>query len=179
MDAEDQLIVQLKDSKTRNKAFSTLLDQYQERLYWFVRKIVITHDNANDVLQNTFIRVFKGIDSFEGKSALSTWLYRIAQNESLRFLEQNQKVTFSSLDEPKNKFEILSHDNYFDGDETKLKLHRIVEELTEKQRQVFQMKYFDDLSFKQISEILDISESTLKSSYYTAVKIIEEKIISP
>ena len=175
---EAELIKKLKDSSQKDKAFKNLLDLYQERLYWHIRKIVITHDNANDVLQNTFIRIYKSIKTFKGKSKLHTWMYRIAYNESIRFLEKNKIKTAFSLNENDNNYlENLTQDVYFNGDEAQLKLHNIIAHLTNKQQRVFQMKYFDDLSFKQISEILDVSENTLKSSYYSVVKIIEEKII--
>ena len=179
MSSESDFIQQLKHPKTKEKAFSELLDMYQERLYWHIRKLVITHDNANDVLQNTFIRIYKGIQNFNAQSTLHTWMYRIAYNESMRFLNKNKKDLTNSLDEVNNKFlEDLTQDMYFDGDELKLKLHKIVNNLSEKQKKVFQMKYFDNLSFREISEVLDVSENTLKSSYYSAVKIVEEKIAS-
>lgn len=178
MDQEARLIQELQRPKTIDKAFNELIDLYQERLYWHIRKLVITHDNANDVLQNTFIRVYKGIKKFQGKSALHTWMFRIAYNESLRFLKKNKRLTAYSLQDISTKYlNTLSQDPYFDGDELQLKLHAIISVLNEKQRRVFQMKYFDELSFREISEVLQISENTLKSSYYNVVRIIEEKII--
>jgi RNA polymerase sigma factor (sigma-70 family) len=172
-----ELVKKLKDPTLKDTAFSALLDAYQERLYWHIRKIVTTHENADDVLQNTFIRVYKSILNFEGKSSLHTWMYRIAYNESIRFLEKNNKKSYDNIDAiSESHLEVLFEDEYFDGDEIQKKLNKIIEGFTEKQRRVFQMKYFDDLSFRKISEILDVSESTLKSTYYTTVKIIEEKI---
>ena len=178
VEIESGLINDLKNPKFKEKAFAKLLDLYQESLYWHIRKIVITHDNANDVLQNTFIRVYRKIDSFKGKSSLKTWIFRIAYNESLRFLGKSRIISNSINDIDNSYIESLTQDLHFDGNEIQLRLHTILLQLSEKQRLVFQMKYFDDLSFKQISEILDISENTLKSSYYSAVKIIEEKINS-
>lgn len=176
---ESNLIKDLKNPTLKNKAFKTLLDLYQERLYWHIRKIVLTHENANDVLQNTFIRVFRSIKIFKEKSSLLTWMYRIAYNESIRFLEKSNKMRSVSIDDiPSKNSEMVSEDIYFDGDAIQLKLHKVIAQLTDKQRLVFQMKYFDDLSFKQIAEISEISESTLKSSYYTAVKKIEEKMLT-
>jgi len=176
---DKDLINRLKNPNQIDVAFKDLLDLYQERLYWHIRKIVITHDNASDVLQNTFIRVYKGIKNFKEKSTLHTWMYRIAYNESIRFLEKNKLKISESLEQDSNPYiDNLKQDVYFNGDELQLKLHGIVAELTEKQRRVFQMKYFDDLSFREISEILDISESTLKSSYYSVVKKIEEEIVA-
>ncbi len=177
MNKDIDLIKRLKDPKQKDKAFSDLLDLYQERLYWHIRKIVLTHDNANDVLQNTFIRIFKGIKNFQEKSTLHTWMYRIAYNESIRFLEKNKIKTLVSLEQDNNSYiNNLKQDEYFNGDEIQLKLHQILSRLSDNQKRVFQMKYFDDLSFREISEILDISENTLKSSYYSVVKTIEEKI---
>ena len=178
MNKEAVLVKKLKNAALKEVAFSELLDVYQERLYWHIRKIVITHENADDVLQNTFIRVYKSIANFQEKSSLHTWMYRIAYNESLRFLEKSNKKSYVHIDEVSSAhLEVLFEDVYFNGDEIQIKLNTIIASFTEKQKRVFQMKYFDDLSFRKISEILKISESTLKSIYYTTVKIIEEKIL--
>lgn len=178
MNSEARLLKRLQSSRQKDRAFSELLDIYQERIYWHIRKIVLTHENANDVLQNTFVRVYRNIGGFEGKSSLLTWIFRIAYNESLRFLEKEKKRKYTPLDDVSGRqLENLKQSEYFDGDKLHEKLLEIVEGLTEKQRRVFQLKYFDDLNFREISEILGISESTLKSSYYSAVKIIEEKIL--
>ena len=178
MDKDATLIKKLKNVTLKDTAFSELLDTYQERLYWHIRKIVITHENADDVLQNTFIRIYKNIANFQEKSSLHTWMYRIAYNESLRFLEKNNKKLHENIDEiSSTHLEVLFEDVYFDGDEIQIKLNTIIASFTEKQKHIFHMKYLDDLSFREISEVLNISESTLKSTYYTAVKIIEERII--
>ena len=178
MKQEVDLTKKLKNPKLKNEAFKDLLDLYQERLYWHIRKIVITHDNANDVLQETFIRIFKGITNFKEKSSLHTWMYRIAYNESIRFIEKNKKNSQVSLEEDTNHYlNTLMEDSYFNGNELQLKLQTIISKLSEKKQRVFQMKYFDDLSFREISEILNISENTLKSSYYSIVKTIEEQIL--
>ena len=177
MGKDTELVKKLKDSTLKDKAFSELLDEYQERLYWHIRKIVTTHENADDVLQNTFIRIYKSIQKFQEKSTLHTWMYRIAYNESIRFLEKNNKKSYTNIDAiSESNLEVLFEDEYFDGDEIQRKLNTIINGFKEKQKRVFMMKYFDDLSFRQISEILNVSESTLKSTYYAAVKIIEEKI---
>lgn len=179
MNQEVELIKNLKNPKLKNKAFNELLDIYQERLYWHIRKIVITHDNTNDVLQETFIRIFNGINNFKEKSSLHTWMYRIAYNESIRFLEKNKIKTLVSIDQDKNSYlKNLTEDIFFNGNELQLKLNEIISKLSSKQQRVFQMKYFDDLSFHEISDILNISENTLKSSYYSAVKTIEDKILA-
>jgi RNA polymerase sigma factor (sigma-70 family) len=172
-----ELVKKLKDTSLKDIAFSELLSVYQERLYWHIRKIVTTHENADDVIQNTFIRIYKSIHNFQEKSSLHTWMYRIAYNESIRFLEKNNKKSYENIDDVSSThLEVLFEDEYFDGDEIQKKLNTIIDGFTEKQKRVFQMKYFDDLSFRQIAEVLKSSESTLKSTYYTAVKIIEEKI---
>lgn len=179
MKGDVELIKKLKNPKLKNEAFRDLLNAYQERLYWHIRKIVITHENADDVLQNTFIRIYKGIENFKEKSSLHTWMYRIAYNESIRFLEKNKIKTAFSLNEDNSSYlQNLTEDVYFDGEELKLKLHDIISKLSEKQQRIFQMKYFDDLSFREISELLGVNESTLKSSYYSAVKTIEEQIVA-
>jgi len=178
LNTEAELVKKLKNPTLKDMAFSELLDVYQERLYWHIRKIVITHENADDVLQNTFIRVYKSVANFQEKSTLHTWMYRISFNESMRYLDKNNKKQHEDIgDISESYLEVLFEDEYFDGDEIQRKLHQIINGFTEKQQKVFQMKYFDDLSFRQISEILSKPESTLKSTYYTAVKIIEEKIL--
>ncbi|MDO6742613.1 MULTISPECIES: RNA polymerase sigma factor [Polaribacter] len=167
----------MKNPALKDKAFSELLNVYQERLYWHIRKIVGTHENADDVLQNTFIRIYKSIANFKEKSSLHTWMYRIAYNESIRFLDKNKKRSYQNIETVSDtSLQVLFEDEYFDGDEIQKKLNTIIDGFKEKQKRVFQMKYFDDLSFRQISEVLDVSESTLKSTYYAAVKIIEQKI---
>tara|TARA_R110002126_G_scaffold55819_6_gene149722 strand:- start:33174 stop:33713 length:540 start_codon:yes stop_codon:yes gene_type:complete len=174
-----ELVKKLKNPVLKERAFGELLNVYQERLYWHIRKIVHTHENADDVLQNTFIRIYKSITNFQEKSSLHTWMYRIAYNESIRFLEKNNKKRYDDIEAvSESSLAILFEDEYFDGDEIQKKLNTIIDSFNEKQQRVFQMKYFDDLSFRQISEILEISESTLKSTYYTCVKIIEQKIVT-
>lgn len=177
MKNEADFIKQLTSSKHREKAFKKLLDLYQERLYWHIRKLVITHENANDVLQNTFLRVYKNLPKFQQKSKLHTWMYRIAYNESIRFLDQNVHKQHYSMDDVNNGYlNNLEDDDYFYGNEIALKLHTVLSKLPDKQRHIFQMKYYDDLKFREMSEILNIKEGTLKSSYYNTVKFIEENI---
>ncbi|MBU3012797.1 RNA polymerase sigma factor [Polaribacter vadi] len=177
MSKDAELVKKLKNPALKDKAFSELLNVYQERLYWHIRKIVGTHENADDVLQNTFIRIYKSIANFKEKSSLHTWMYRIAYNESIRFLDKNKKRSYQNIETVSDtSLQVLFEDEYFDGDEIQKKLNTIIDGFKEKQKRVFQMKYFDDLSFRQISEVLDVSESTLKSTYYAAVKIIEQKI---
>lgn len=173
-DEEKKLIGRLHDSKNQQAAFSELVKEFSETLYWQIRKIVISHDDANDVLQNTFIKVWTSIDNFRGDSKLSTWLYRIAVNEAITFLNK-QRIQNVSIDDT-DSFLIsrLEGDEYFDGDEAQLKLQKAVLRLPEKQRIVFNMKYFDEMKYEDISDILDTSVGALKASYHHAVKKIEE-----
>ena len=179
MTGEGEFIRNLLNNKEKDKAFKKLLDLYQERLYWHIRKLVITHENADDVLQNTFLRIYKSLPNFQQKSSLHTWMYRIAYNESLRFLEENKKKNHSSLNDISSKYlNNLVDDAFFEGDEIQLKLQRILSKLPEKERQIFQMKYYDDLKFREMEEILGITEGSLKSSYYNTVKHIEKNMLA-
>ncbi len=177
MTNETEFIKKLTSKKHKEEAFKKLLDLYQERLYWHIRKLVVTHENADDVLQNTFLRIYKSLPNFKQNSSLHTWMYRIAYNESIRFLEQNKKKQHYSIDDVSDKYlDSLFEDAFFEGNEIQVKLHKLLLKLPEKQRQVFQMKYYDDLKFREIASITGIKEGTLKSSYYNTVKFIEENI---
>lgn len=174
-EVENNLIKRLHDPKTLQAAFSELVREFSEPLYWQIRKIVIGHDDANDVLQNTFIKVWTSIENFRGDSKLSTWLYRIAINESITFLNKQRAQNNVSLDDADTYLiSRLEGDEYFDGDEAQLKLQKAVLMLPEKQRIVFNMKYFDEMKYEDISEILETSVGALKASYHHAVKKIEE-----
>ncbi|CAM1360369.1 RNA polymerase subunit sigma-70 [Tenacibaculum litopenaei] len=174
---EALFIKELTSKKTREKAFAKLLDLYQERLYWHIRKIVGTHENADDVLQNTFIRVYRSLANFKQDSSLHTWMYKIAYNESIRFLDREKKKHFSSLTEVNEHFlGSLQGDSYFDGEEAQMKLHEVLKGVKEHQRRVFMMKYYDNLKFREVGEILEISENTVKTHYYAVVKHIEKNI---
>jgi RNA polymerase sigma factor (sigma-70 family) len=176
---EAEFISKLISNVHRDEAFKKLLDLYQERLYWHIRKLVVTHENADDVLQNTFIRVYKSLPKFSQQSALYTWMHKIAYNESIRFIEQNKnKYHISLVDINKKYLDNLMEDSFFEGNDLQIKLQQVLSELPEKQRQIFNMKYYDDLKFREISEILDIKEGTLKSSYYNTVKHIENNILN-
>ena len=178
MKNEAYFIKRLTSPRHRDKAFTELLDLYQQRLYWHIRKLVLTHENADDVLQNTFLRIYRGLPNFKQQSSLSSWMYRIAHNESLRFLKNEKKKQHASLDDEANNYlNILTEDVYFEGREVQLKLQRVLSELPEKQRKIFQMKYYDDLKFHEMVDILGTKEGTLKSSYYNTVKHIEEKML--
>tara|TARA_R110000868_G_scaffold124822_3_gene329753 strand:- start:11590 stop:12156 length:567 start_codon:yes stop_codon:yes gene_type:complete len=174
---ESDFIGKLISEKERDKAFKQLLDLYQVRLYWHIRKLVITHENADDVLQNTFIRIYKSLTNFSQHSSLYTWMHKIAYNESLRFLEQSKNKYHVSLDDVNKKYlDNLMEDSFFEGNEFQLILQKILCQLTHKQRQIFNMKYYDDLKFREIAEILEMKESTIKTSYYNSVKHIEINI---
>ena len=169
------LIQQLADSKTRTKAFETVVRQYSEQLYWQIRRFVLSHDDANDVLQNTFVKSWQGIDSFHGDSKLLTWLSRIAINESLDFLRRQKNiVTISTDDEELGVANTLMADEYFDGDETEAQLQEAIAKLPEVQRTVFLLRYYDEMKYSDISRILNTSEGALKASYHIAVKKISE-----
>ena len=164
MNKETQLVNELKDKRTQDKAFENLLMQYKQPLYWHIRKIVLNHDDADDVLQNTFVKIFKGIKKFKGESKLYTWMYRIATNESLNFLKLKAKKYFQSSEEMMTTLaKNLKEDPYFDGDALQLKLQLLIANLPKKQKLVFQMKYEQNMKFKDISEILGTSVGSLKA----------------
>ena len=148
--------------------------EYKERLYWHIRRIVLNHDDADDVLQNTFIKVYKNIDNFKGESKLYSWMYRIATNESLTFLKQKSKKIGISDQELKDRMvDNLQADVYFEGSEIQLKLQKALATLPDKQKLVFTMKYYQEMKYSEISEVLETSEGALKASYHLAVKKIE------
>lgn len=172
--SEEALIKELKQKESQAKAFEVLVNTYKERLYWHIRRIVLDHDDADDVLQNTFIKVYRNIDGFKGESKLYSWLYRIATNESLTFLKQKSKKAGISDEELKNRMvENLQSDVYFEGDEIQLKLQKALATLPDKQKLVFTMKYFQEMKYEDISEALETSVGALKASYHLAVKKIE------
>lgn len=172
---EDLLIERLKDPTCRHDAFRVLISEYKERLYWHVRNMVKDHQDTDDILQNTFIKIFNNIDKFKGDSKLFSWMYRIATNEAITFLNKKEKrVQLSSEELKKNIIENLESDVYFNGDEIQLKLQKAIASLPDKQQQVFNMKYFQELKYREIAEILETSEGALKASYHFAVKKIEE-----
>lgn len=176
---EITLVEQLQDVQTKEKAFRVLIKQYKERLYWHIRKIVISHDDADDVLQNTFIKVFKGIDNFKQDSKLYSWMYRIATNESITFINKRARERNTDITEIKQDLVAsLSSDDWFTGDEIQLILQKAIATLPEKQQLVFNMKYFDNMKYDEISRILDTSVGGLKASYFHAVKKIEKYIKS-
>jgi RNA polymerase sigma-70 factor (ECF subfamily) len=172
--AETQLIEELKEPKTQEQAFRKLMSEYKERLYWHIRKIVISHDDADDVLQNTFIKVYKNINTFKAESKLYSWMYRIATNEAITFINKRAKEKNIDVSELQYKLaENLEADVYFDGNEMQLQLQKAIATLPQKQQLVFNMRYFDEMKYDDMSEILETSEGALKASYHHAVKKIE------
>jgi RNA polymerase sigma-70 factor (ECF subfamily) len=172
--AEETLVIQLKQKDHQAKAFEILVNTYKERLYWHIRRIVLNHDDTDDVLQNTFIKVFRNIDGFKGDSQLYSWMYRIATNEALSFLKsKSQKLKINNEKLMTKAVEDLRADVYFEGDEIQLKLQKAIATLPEKQKLIFNMKYFQEMKYEEISEILETSVGGLKASYHLASKKIE------
>ena len=172
--SDDQILLLIRNEAQQEQGFRLLMEQYQERLYWHIRRMVVDHEDANDVIQNTFIKVFKSIRRFEGKSALYTWLYRIATNEAITFINSKKKKATADLDSDENNLENqLAADDYFDGDRAQILLQKAMSQLPEKQRLVFQLRYYEEMSYKEMSEVLETSVGALKASYHHAVKKIE------
>lgn len=171
---EAQLLEQLKSKNQREQAFRTLIALYKERLYWHIRNIVKSHDDTDDVLQNTFIKIYKNINNFKGDSKLFSWMYRIATNEAITFINKNAKRLKTTNEEVQQlAINNLTSDVYFEGSDIQLKLQQAIATLPEKQQLVFNMKYFEDIKYKDMADILDTSEGALKASYHIAVKKIE------
>tara|TARA_B100001146_G_scaffold218326_1_gene223917 strand:+ start:28183 stop:28737 length:555 start_codon:yes stop_codon:yes gene_type:complete len=171
---EKEFIHALQSNATKEEAFRELVSMYSKRLYWHIRGIVLNHDDADDVLQNTFIKVFKNIDAFKGDSKLYTWMYRIATNESLTFLKKKARKQQVSVEEVQQQaISNLESDVYFEGDAAQLLLQKAIATLPEKQQLIFKMKYFGEQTYEELSEILETSVGGLKSSYHLAAKKIE------
>jgi RNA polymerase sigma factor (sigma-70 family) len=176
---DQELVMLLQNPETREKAFGILVSLYKERLYWHIRKIVVSHDDTDDVLQNTFIKIYRNIEHFKGDSQLFTWIYRISTNESLSFLKsQSRRQHRTSESLHKALADNLQADVYFEGDEIQLKLQKAIALLPEKQKLIFNMRYFDEIKFKDLSLILGTSEGALKASYHIAMKKIEQFLSS-
>ncbi|MCP3933172.1 MAG: RNA polymerase sigma factor [Bacteroidetes bacterium] len=171
---DDMILSLMRNKLTQDRGFRLLMQKYQERLYWHVRRMVTEHEDANDVIQNCFIKVFRNISSFEGKSKLYTWLYRIATNEALTFLNRKKRKSTASIDEGElDLANQLKADTYFDGDSVQIHLQKALSRLPQKQRLVFNMRYYDAMSYQEISGILETSVGALKASYHHAVKKVE------
>ncbi len=169
-----ELVARFKEPSTCNQAFEMILDKYQKRTYWLVRRIVINHDDADDLVQNTFIKVWENLANFREDAKLFTWIYRIATNESLQFLQKKRNVSLEELDSDLVAY--LETGSYFDGNEAARKLQTAILQLPEKQRLVFNLKYFDNLKYEEMEKITGTSTGALKASYHHAVKKIENFI---
>ena len=175
MQDEKEFINQLLQPKTQNEAFEKLIKDFQRPLYSHIRSIVLNHDDANDVLQNVFIKVFRGLSKFKGESKLFSWVYRIATNESITFINQKaKKKSVSNQEYAQREIDNLEADTYFDADGIQLKLQKAIVLLPEKQQLVFKMRYFQELKYEEISSILGTSVGALKASYHHAARKIEE-----
>lgn len=173
--SEKEFIERLKNKATAQDAFRELVSTYKERLYWHIRNMVKDHDDTDDILQNTFIKIFKNITNFKGESQLFSWMYRIATNESITFLNKKARKNHISSQELQDQvINNLESDVYFEGSDIQLKLQKAINSLPAKQQQVFNMKYFEDLKYREIAEILETSEGALKASYHIATRKIED-----
>jgi RNA polymerase sigma factor (sigma-70 family) len=178
-DSDQKILEQIRSPFTRELGFRQLIESYQRRVYHVIRRMVIIHEDADDLTQNTFIKAYRNLDKFEGNAALFTWLYRIATNEALTFLEKKKKRFFFSIDDHQEKMEsYLDTAGVLNGDEIQLRLQKAVLKLPEKQRLVFQLKYQEELNYEQIAEITGTSVGALKASYHHAVKKIEQSVLS-
>lgn len=176
---DSELLTMFQDESKRQEAFSILLKKYQQKIYWHIRRMVINHDDADDIVQDVFIKVWKNINSFRQDSQLYTWIYRIATNECITFLNKKKNYLNVSYEELAEKLEdSLNDDNYFSAEAIQKKLQKAILTLPEKQRLVFNMKYYDDLKFQEISDILGTSVGALKASYHLAVKKIENFLLT-
>jgi RNA polymerase sigma-70 factor (ECF subfamily) len=176
---DKELLELFRDPSSKEKAYTSIVRKYQEKLYWHVRRMVVDHDDANDVLQNVFIKVWKGLENFREDAKLYTWLYRIASNESLTFLEQQKKRQSVSFDDVQGGLsERLKADKDFDPSKIEWKLQLAIQQLPEKQRLVFTLRYYDEMPYEDMSRILETSEGALKASYHLAAKKIEDYILN-
>ncbi|HZF65649.1 MAG TPA: sigma-70 family RNA polymerase sigma factor [Chitinophagaceae bacterium] len=175
--SDAELLVQFRNPQSKEAAFTTIIKKYQEKLYWHIRRMVVDHDDTNDVLQNVFIRVWNGLENFREDAQLYTWLYRIATNESLTFLEQQKKRSAVSLSDVESGLSNkIKADRHFDPNRLEWKLQLAMQQLPEKQRLVFNLRYYDEMPYEEMSRILETSEGALKASYHHAVKKIEDYI---
>lgn len=173
------LLHQFRLAATREQAFTAIVKKYQEKLYWHIRRMVIDHEDANDVLQNMFIKVWNALDNFREDSQLYTWLYKIATNECLSFLEKKKRNTAVSLNDVENGLSnLIKSDSNFDANRLEWKLQLAIQQLPERQRLVFNLRYYDEMPYEQMSKILETSEGALKASYHHAAKKIEDFIIN-
>jgi RNA polymerase sigma factor (sigma-70 family) len=172
---DDHILALLGEEATHERGFRLLMSRYQEPLYRHVRRMVYDHDDANDVIQNTFIKVFRNVERFEGKSKLFTWLYRIATNEALTFINNRHRKDTDTIDNQENSYlaNQLRADTFFDGDEVQIRLQQAIAILPDKQRTVFNLRYYEEMPYEEMSAVLGTSVGALKASYHHAVKKVE------
>jgi RNA polymerase sigma factor (sigma-70 family) len=176
---DQELLRQFKDPSSKEKGFTSIIKKYQEKLYWHIRRMVVDHEDANDVLQNMFIKVWNALDNFREDSQLYTWLYRIATNESLSYIEQQKKRASVSLGDTENGLSNkLKAEKNYDSNKIEWKLQMAMQQLPEKQRVVFNLRYYDEMPYQEMSVVLETSEGALKASYHHAVKKIEDYILN-
>ncbi|OCX54514.1 RNA polymerase subunit sigma [Mucilaginibacter sp. PPCGB 2223] len=174
-----ELLQMFQDEKTRNQAFNLLLKKYQQKIYWHIRRMVIDHDDADDLVQDVFVKIWKSLPGFRSDAQLYTWMYRIATNECITFLNRKKLKNNVSFDDVSHELsESLTDSSYFDGDKVQSKLQKALLTLPEKQKLVFNMKYYDEMKYEEMSEILGTSVGALKSSFHLAVKKIEAYLLS-
>jgi RNA polymerase sigma factor (sigma-70 family) len=174
-----EILRKFQDEKTRNEAFNLLLKKYQQKLYWHIRRMVIDHDDADDIVQDTFVKIWKNLPNFRNDAQLYTWMYRIATNECITFLNKKKQKNNISLDDVAYELaDTLADSTYFNGDKAQLKLQQAILTLPEKQRLVFNMKYYDDMKYEEMSNVLGTSVGALKASFHLAVKKIESFLLS-
>jgi RNA polymerase sigma factor (sigma-70 family) len=177
--SDTEILAKFRDERTRNEAFNLLLKKYQQKIYWHVRRMVIDHDDADDLVQDVFIKIWKNLEGFRSDAQLYTWMYRIATNECITFLNKKKQKNNIPLDDVSHELaDSLTDSSYLSGDKVQLKLQQALLTLPDKQRLVFNMKYYDDLKYEEISDILGTSVGALKASFHLAVKKIEAYLLS-
>ncbi len=177
--SDEELLALFRAPGTKEKAFTSLINQYKEKLYWHIRRLVVVHDDTDDVLQNTFIKAWKALDNFRQDSKLFTWLYRIATNESITHLQKQKQIHRSNLSDATPMLENkLRAEEYFDANRLEWKLQLAIQSLPEQQRVVFNLRYFDEMPYRQMSEILNVTEGSLKASYHHAARKIEAFLVN-
>lgn len=176
MALEKQIYTLMDNADSKEKGFRLLMSEYQKDVYWHIRGFVKNHDDTNDVIQNTFVKIFRHFDKFQRNSSLYTWIYRIATNESLNHLKKSKRHKLDPIDD---KYDVKDNDaHYMDGDEIQKKLQQVVDKLPEKQKAVFTLRYYKEMPYKKMAEVLETSEGALKASYHFAVKKIEAELKS-